>query len=674
MDKDDRHAFGAHYTSPVDIMKIVKPTISDPWNDAIESAKSPKKLNDLLERLTTLRVLDPACGSGNFLYLAYREMKRLETRIRERLITEFPKDQPRLIHVNARQFFGMDINSFAIELAKVSMMIGRKLAIDELHVADEKDLPLDNLDANFKTVDALISFTGESNIPTKTPWPAADVIIGNPPFLGSRYLAQERGYEYVRVVYELYPEIPKMADYCVYWFRRANEHLPTCEKADPLSGRAGLVGTQNIRNNEAREGGLDHVVSSGVIIEAVDDQPWSGDANVHVSIVNWVKTQDKSLLPKKMKLWKRLKQLPGVKIKRVKGELASKKYELVIEECDEINAAISGETDVTAARELACNTEPQRVFQGQNPANEDFMIEPEEAKELIRKNPKLKEVLFPYMIGRDLVDDGVPSRWIIDFAKKNLLEASSYPIPFEKLKATVMPAVLARAQEERKATGKDKTRWTRMAERWWQFRDYQPGTMNAIFQIPRYIVCSRTTKRPIFAFLSKDVHPDTKLMVFPFADDYSFGILQSHSHWLWFVTKCSKLKSDFSYTPSSVYDTFPWPQSPSKKQVDAVAAAAVAVRKVRAEALAVTSGGLRAVYRTLELPGKHPLKDAHAALDKAVLDAYGFDAKKDLLAQLLELNLTVSALEKQGKPVTSPGIPKTYGDATNLITKDCIKP
>ena len=98
--------------------------------------------------------------------------------------------------------------------------------------------------------------------------------------------------------------------------------------------------------------------------------------------------------------------------------------------------------------------------------------------------------------------------------------------------------------------------------------------------------------------------------------------------------------------------------------------AAVAVWWVRAEALKVTTGGLRAVYRTLELPGKHPLKDAHAA----ALAAYGFDAKKDLLAQLLELNLTVAAIEKSGGPVTAPGVPPTYGDATKLVTGDCINP
>src|SRR5918999_616418 len=104
-------------------------------------------------------------------------------------------------------------------------------------------------------------------------------------------------------------------------------------------------------------------------------------------------------------------------------------------------------------------------------------------------------------------------------------------------------------------------------------------------------------------------------------------------------------------------------QSLTSKRIEAVASAAVAVRRVRGEALSVTSGGLRAVYRTLELPGKHPLKDAHAALDAAVLAAYGFDAKKDLLAQLLELNLAVAALEKQGKKLTAPGVPPSYGDA-----------
>ena len=123
----------------------------------------------------------------------------------------------------------------------------------------------------------------------------------------------------------------------------------------------------------------------------------------------------------------------------------------------------------------------------------------------------------------------------------------------------------------------------------------------------------------------------------------------------------------------TVFDTFPWPQTATVKQIDAVAAAARELRHVRAEALPKMKGGLRALYRTLELPGANPLKDAHAALDTAVLTAYGFSAKKDLLAQLLALNQQVAAKIEKGEPVTAPGVPKNYPDAKRLVTGDCIQ-
>jgi hypothetical protein len=122
-----------------------------------------------------------------------------------------------------------------------------------------------------------------------------------------------------------------------------------------------------------------------------------------------------------------------------------------------------------------------------------------------------------------------------------------------------------------------------------------------------------------------------------------------------------------------VFDTFPWPQSPTADQVDAVAEAGREVRRVRADALTKIKGGLRAVYRTLELPGKNPLKDAHAALDAAVLSAYGFSPKDDLLSRLLALNLEVARRESAGEAVTAPGIPPGYPDPTRLVTGDCIR-
>ena len=146
-------------------------------------------------------------------------------------------------------------------------------------------------------------------------------------------------------------------------------------------------------------------------------------------------------------------------------------------------------------------------------------------------------------------------------------------------------------------------------------------------------------------------------------------------HWEWFLAKCSKLAERLRYTPKSVWDTFPWPQSPSDKYVEEAAEAGRQVRAVRDEALTKLKGGLRALYRTLELPGKNPLKDAHAALDDAVMNCYGFSKKKDLLQQLLDLNLEVAECEQRGEAVTAPGIPASYGgDREALVTDDCIRP
>jgi hypothetical protein len=673
MGAEERHAFGAHFTHPSDIMKIVGPTIVEPWREQIETAKTQKRLRELEDRMRRYVVLDPACGCGNFLYIAYRELKRLEARIYERIAELSKEIDPRTRYfgfVTAQNFYGLDILPFAVEIAKVTMMIARKLAIDELHIT-EQPLPLDNLDQNFIADDALLTPEG---LPAT--WPKADVIIGNPPFLGSRYFAKERGYEYVRKVHTTFPEVPKMADYCVYWLRKATEHLPACTADDPVAGRAGLVGTQNIRNGESREGGLDYIVKTGTILEAVDNQPWSGEANVHVSIANWVKTQEAKLLPEKRKLWFKTEQaIAGKKMRsRKTGVLASKEYELNVHECEFISSSLSCETDVASARILRVNAEPKLVFTGQNPCHDGFKLEPAQAAELLKKNADHRTVLFPYMTGLDLVTAGGPTRWVIDFGQRNMLKAMEYPAAFEILKERVMKDVLGKAEREKVATGKNSTRWTRMAERWWQFRDWMPGTVAAVNARSRYIVFPRVSKRPTFAFVSREIRPDMQLMVFAFDDDYSFGVLQSNPHWQWFVAKCSKFKSDFRYTSDTVFDTFPWPQAATVEQIEAVAAAAREVRRVRAEALTKMKGGLRALYRTVELPGGNPLKDAHAALDTAVLTTYGFNARKDLLAQLLALNQAVAAKIDRGQPVTAPGIPKNFPDATSLVTEDCIRP
>ena len=687
--RGERAAYGQHFTLPVDIMKIVKPTIADPFSAAIESTKSGRKLLDLLERLTTLRVLDPACGSGNFLYVAYREMRRLEGRIRERLAEEFPREQPPLIHVSARQFFGRDVSRFAVELAKVTMVVARKLAIDELAIADENALPLDNLDANFTAGDALIAsesagldgdragwrtptlLEGKATI---TPWPPADVIVGNPPFNGAKKLKPDLGDAYVDALRRAYPDVPGMADYCVYWFRRAHDHLPPLTKADPFAGRAGLVGTQNVRNNKSREGGLDHVAATGTVVEAVDNQPWSGEANVHVSIANWVKTQDAALLPKTRRLWKVQPPAPGPRLRAARGEgPRSKQYELEKSEVDSISASLSDQTDVSGAKPLASVTTPQRCFNGNYMRHNGFRVSAAEARQMIEEDPKNADVLHPLMIGQAMLTKSKPAEWVIDFQQRDIFEARAYAKPFARIEATVLPHIAKLAADEQsqeKKTDQDR-RWL---ETWWQHFRSRREMWTVLDRLDRYIACSRVTKRPVFCFLSTTIIPDNALQVFAFDDDYSFGVIQSAAHFRWFLTKSSKLKSDYRYTPNSVWDTFPWPQSPSGSAVSAVAEAGRRVRAERGRALSGIKGGLRSVYRTLELPGRSALKDAHAALDTAVLAAYGFAPKVDVLVDLLSLNQQVASAERRGDPTTPPGIPPTFtSDRTELITNDCVR-
>ena len=289
------------------------------------------------------------------------------------------------------------------------------------------------------------------------------------------------------------------------------------------------------------------------------------------------------------------------------------------------------------------------------------------------------EVIHPYLIGRELLTgDGTPERWVIDFEQHDQVKARESAGAFEYIRKQVLPDIQSKADAE---TGDDRTRRNHLQQWWIHWRSRADRTAAAKSLNGRYIACSRVTKRPIFVFVAIDIRPGDALQTFVFDDDYSFGLLQCAAHFLWFITNCSKLKSDYRYTPPSVFDTFPWPQGPSftgpsKKQIRAVAEAGREVRRVRGEALKVITGGLRAVYRTLELPGKHPLKDAHAALDQAVLDAYGFSAKKDLLKQLLDLNHAVAAREQAGEPVVAPGVPPAFGDpkAGGLITDDCIRP
>jgi hypothetical protein len=436
--------------------------------------------------------------------------------------------------------------------------------------------------------------------------------------------------------------------------------LPLCTQADPVAGRAGLVGTQNIRNNASRIGGLDAICADGTLIEAVDNQPWSGEANVHVSIANWVRTQDEALLPKTRRLWFK------------SAQRGAKDFDLDCREAAKINSALADGAEVGAAAVLACNTKPQRCFNGQMLGHQGFLLTEEQHAVILSRDARSSEIIHPYLNGVDALTGAALDRYVLDFEQRDALQAAAYPGAYEWVKTHVLPDRERKAEEGKSADGKMRSHHKGFLARWWQLSFGRPEMLSVIKPLPRFLCCAYVTKRPIFIFVSSAVRPSNLIQVFGFADDYSFGILQSSTHWQWFIAKCGKLKSDFRYSAESVFDTFPWPQAPTEKQIDAIAAAGREIRRIRAEALQTLTGGLRALYRTLDLPGKNPLRDAHARLDAAVLAAYGFSAKGDLLQQLLDLNRAVAARVGAGDTVIAPGLPPAYPDPGRQTTLDCL--
>ena len=321
-----------HFTSEVDIMKIVRPTISNYWDGKIEAANTIAELNSLQLELQNYRVLDPACGSGNFLYLAYQELKEIEKSLLDKIAarrrSSTSKQQVQMGLVTPLQFYGIDINPFAVELAKVTLTIAKKVAIDKLELT-ERELPLDTLDKNIICDDALF-----------TPWIKADAIIGNPPFLGGKHMRSNLGDEYINKIFKQFPDV-KDVDFCSYWFRLAHDNIKD-------KGRVGLVGTNSISQGKSRKATLDYVTESGHIHEAVSTQAWSGEANVHVSIVNW------------------------------KYEQPSK-YFLDSKQVDFINSSLQPHIDVSGAETLQANC--NKCFQGISPVGKDFIVTEEQVKD-----------------------------------------------------------------------------------------------------------------------------------------------------------------------------------------------------------------------------------------------------------------------------------------------------
>ena len=590
VDKQERHARGIHYTSEADIMKIVRPTISRYWEDRIDEANSIKELTQLQLELQSYRVLDPACGSGNFLYVAYQELKRIETALLGK-IQQLQKSVDKQIQmglVTPLQFLGMDTNLFAVELARVTLMIGRKIAIDKFRLT-EPALPLDSLNDNIICQDALFS-----------PWPMANAIIGNPPFLGGKKLRIELGDEYTDKIYKIFTDIKGQPDFCVFWFRKSHDHLKKY-------GRAGLVGTNSISQVSGRKASLDYIISNGGIIHnAISTQEWSGDAAVHVSIVNWAKEKPKHIF------------LDNVEVAFITSSLKT-------------------ETSVVNAVRLKANK--NLSFESCALGGKGFIVSDAEAQEWIARDPKNKEVLKPMVDGKTLINPYQELDWVIDFNDMSIEEASQYRLPFQRVEQKVKPE-------------RDINRSNLSQTYWWRFRRYSPAMRKALKNLKLYFAIPKITKWVVFTPVDVSILPCEANMVIASDDFYILGILTSKIHRLWVKAQSSTLKGDTRYTNTTCFETFPFPQSPDLKLVAEIRAQAEKLHEYRSQQMESKQWGITTLYNKFFNEPTSQLYKLHQQLDKLVMQTYNFQPNDDILEKLLTLNLQLAEKEKQGEPIT----------------------
>jgi N-6 DNA Methylase len=582
--KKQRHTHGIHFTSEGDIRSIVIPTIRDYWEDKISGANTLTELQTVYHELINYQVLDPACGSGNFLYVAYQELKYIEKILLEKL-ANYDDLSNYQIKVSPQQFHGMDLNPFAVELAKVTLMIGRKVAIANLGL-NEPSLPLDKLDQNIICTDALF-----------TDWIKADAIIGNPPFLGGKKLRIALGDDYVEKLKQKFPEVQGQPDFCVFWFRKTADILG--EK-----GRSGLVGTNSISQLTGRKASLDYVVAKGGIIHhAISTQIWSGDAKVHVSIVNWSKETPSHFI--------------------LDGENVSS-----------ISTALKSEIAVNTAQTLLANK--NQSFESCGLRGKGFIITEEEAKEWILEDTKNQEVLKPMIDGRGLIYPWEKLDWVIDFANMTIEEASMYKQPFERVRNTVKPE-------------RDHNRQTSRRVNWWKFGSYSPNMRKALQGLSCYFALPKVSKYVIFTPVDISILPCEANMVIASDDYYILGILSSKIHRIWVKAQSSTLKGDTRYTNTTCFETFPFPQIPDKKIVENIRKTALELHEYRSKEMEKKGWGITELYNKYLAEPAAKLYQIHAKLDQLVMTAYHFQESDDLLAKLLQLNQEIAQKEQQGE-------------------------
>ncbi len=619
MDATKRSRLGAHYTGADDIMLVIDPVIMKPLRREWDAAR--QKIDDLIadgsadearaaldafrERLASVTVLDPACGSGNFLYIALRSLLDLEKQV-----MDYGAEQGwhgMTPQVNPSQMAGIELDHYAAELARTALWIGYIQWHQANGFAYKHDPILTPLDT-IRRMDAILDCDANGNT-VEPEWPDAEFIVGNPPFLGHFPFRQQLGDEYVEAVYELYDgRIPNSSDLCCYWLEKARSQI----EAGRCS-RAGLLATQAIRFQSNRPV-LERIKQTGDMFTAYSDEDWILDgANVHISIVCFDNGSEKE------------RMLDGTAVSQIHSDLTTgTDLTLAVRLEENENISFMGDIKV-GAFEIA-----QDVA--------DWMLS--------QPNPHGKsnsDVIKRWMNGRD-INQTNRNMWIIDFGTAiSEADAALYEAPFEHVVANVKPK-------------RDVNRDARFREYWWLHGRPRIEMRQALAGLDRYIGTCMVSRHRMFSYIDGDVLPDATIIVFARDDDYFFGVMQSRMHVLWASAMGSQLRESQSalrYTPTTCFETFPFPR-PTDDQRQAIADAARELNSLRegwlnpvdAEGKPVMFGvdlrrrTLTNLYNDYE---SHTwLVNAHDRLNAAVADAYGWDADisdEQVLERLLALNL-----------------------------------
>ncbi|NLF77661.1 MAG: class I SAM-dependent DNA methyltransferase, partial [Chloroflexi bacterium] len=656
LDPAKRAQLGAHYTRREDILLIVEPVLMAPlrrtW-EAIQAEAAPVREkyvdalrtgaratitrfgNELLalrERmladLRSVTVLDPACGSGNFLYVALQLLKDLEKEvINHPLWLDLPLAFP---EVHPRQLYGIEVNPIAHDLASIVVWIGYLQWLDNngfQHLLKREPIlePLDNI----RQMDAILGFDADGS-PVEPEWPSVDVIVSNPPFLGGNKMRGELGDEYVGAIRRLYGDrLPGQSDLVTYWFERSRTMISQRQVR-----RVGLLATKTIQHTVNREV-LNRIKATGDIFMAWSDREWVLDgAAVRIAMIGFDDGTETSRV------------LDGTRVTHISSEL---------------KATI----DISKALQLEENS--GIAFMGDIKGG-PFDIPAELARQMLdtpnSSHRDNADVVRPWINATDIVKRP-RNRWIIDFGvDMPIEEAVLYELPLRHVENHVHPM---RQNNNRKA----------YRERWWIHVEARPGMRAAIERLSRIIVTPLVSKHRLFVWLRMPVVPDTRLIAIAFSNDYSFGVLHSKAHEIWSLRMGARhgVGDDPTYNTTTCFETFPFPWPPGQEPTDhpayhAIGAAARQLHEERDAWLnppgvpesALQQRTLTNLYNALQVfrgedSGRvvpaagdfAPRLDAlHRALDEAVCDAYGWEYdvladEEEILRRLLALNLERAA-------------------------------